>query len=127
MFATSSSRPQPPIPLFPDREAHSASVATGVITDPLLDRLNRRAGLCLVEFIGGPLDGYQEGLRAEDLAETFAIPVTSFALAALAGSKVVGQRREPTSVAIYELDSDFDSTARYFFLGAAAPEQIYRG
>jgi hypothetical protein len=123
LFTHSSLGVEAPLPLFPDRTLETESVATGTTSPSIMSGI---AQFRLVEFIGGPLDGYRENLRPEDLAETFAIPVTAFALAALAGSKVVGQRRDPTSVAVYELDSTLDSPVRYFFLGAAAPDQIYR-
>jgi hypothetical protein len=121
MFRRSSLKFEPPLPLFPDRVAGADTISTGIIAH---GRADAAAQVRRVEFIGGPLDGYQEGLRQEDLAETFAIPVTAFALAALAGSKVIGQRRDPTSVAVYELESTLDDPVRYFFLGAASPEQI---
>lgn len=123
MFACSFAHAETPVPIFPDRSSQTESLATGA---PAQSGVSDFAQLRQVEFIGGPLDGYCEKLREDDLAETFAIPVTAFALAALAGSKVIGARRDPTSVAVYELDSTLETPVRYFFLGAAAPDQIYR-
>jgi hypothetical protein len=81
----------------------------------------------LIEFVGGPFDGYGQlvSVRPDDLAPDVALPVSSSIFRLLDGQPVRKNTR-PTSIAFYRQDLS-DGRMRYRFLGSRSPLQLHIG
>lgn len=77
-----------------------------------------------IEFIGGPLDGYdyRASLPDEGLGDVVALPINQNVVRMLNGEGR-GEVTGPSSVALYELDRQ-DEALRYQFVVAGAPTEF---
>lgn len=76
---------------------------------------------CHVDFRGGPLDGHTAALSVEELAVFLAVPVSAGILATLAGNPSA-PCHAPSSIAIYELETQHGASPSYVFCRSMAPE-----
>ena len=80
----------------------------------------------IVEFTGGPLDGYEHPLPgpAEELAGTVGLEINQNVVRLLSGEgNGDDQIGWPTSIAVYRL-VDFSAPPRYEFLVAVPPDAL---
>ena len=79
------------------------------------------AGLCIVDFRGGPFDGYEFAALGPPAKQRVTIPVTREALPRPKGERA-SRRSQPTSLATYHLQPVRGGWS-YVFVRAEAPTE----